>query len=263
MSSSATPGIRVQKIIADAGMASRREAEKWIEMGDITINGKVASLGDKALPGKDHIKVRGKLMHFNQKRVVIALFKPRDLLSHKINDVNEERQVDSGTIFELLVGVKERVFPVGQLDKDAEGLLLLTNDGELAQRLNQERYEIPKVYKVKIDGHLDESRLKRLQGGRFKVEEKLLKLLDIRPLKELEGKQWIRVKITNTQNRIIRKMFEAVGRPVDKVRRMSFAGVSINGLNRGEFRYLLPDEIAALYEVVGLGINSNKTGEEA
>jgi len=263
MSSSTTStGIRVQKIIADAGLASRREAEQWIEMGEVTINGRVARLGDKALPGTDHIKIRGKLMQFSQKRVVIAVFKPRDVLSHKIADSRDVHQITEGTVFDLLVGVKERVFPVGQLDKDAEGLLLLTNDGELAQRLNQDRYEIPKVYKVKIDGHLDESRMKRLTGGRFKVEEKLLKVLDVRPLKELEGKQWVRVKITNTQNRIIRKMFEAVGRPVDKVRRMSFAGVSINGLDRGEFRYLGNEEIAELYKIVGLGIESKKTGKD-
>lgn len=260
--SSSTNGIRVQKIIADAGLASRRQAEQWIEMGEVTINGKVAQLGDKAVAGTDHIKVRGKLMQFSAKRVVIAFFKPRDILSHKINDLRDRRQVEEGTVFEFLKGIKERVFPVGQLDKDAEGLLLLTNDGELAQRLNQERYEIPKVYKVKIDGHLDESRIKRL-SGRFKIEEKVLKVLDIRPLKELEGKQWIRVKITNTQNRIIRKMFEAVGRPVDKVRRMSFAGISINGLDRGEFRYLLPEEIESLYTIVGLGLDSKKTGKDA
>jgi 23S rRNA pseudouridine2605 synthase len=261
--SSPTNGIRVQKIIADAGMASRREAENWIEMGDVTINGRVAQLGDKAQPGIDHIKIRGKLMQFSAKRVVIAFFKPRDVLSHKITDTRDSRQVEAGTVFEFLRGIKERVFPVGQLDKDAEGLVLMTNDGELAQRLNQERYEIPKVYKVKIDGHLDEARIKRLMTGRFKVEEKTLKVLDVRPLKELEGKQWIRVKITNTQNRIIRKMFEAVGRPVDKVRRMSFAGISINGLDRGEWRYLDPEEIGELYKIVGLEVDSKKTGKDA
>ncbi len=255
MSATSSQGLRVQKIIADAGLASRREAEEWIEMGDVTINGRVAQLGDKAVPGVDHIKVGGKLLHFGQKRVVIAFYKPRGVISHKIADEKDSRQLEGGTVFEYLRGVKERVFPVGQLDKDAEGLLLLTNDGELAQRLNQERYEIPKIYKVKIDGHLDESRVKRLTG-RFKVEEKALKVLDIRPLKELEGKQWVRVKITNTQNRIIRKMFEAVGRPVDKVRRMSFAGVSINGLERGQFRYLNADEVAELYKWVGLGLES-------
>lgn len=254
--------IRVQKIIADAGLASRRKAEQWIEMGDVTINGKVARLGDRAVPGVDHIKVSGKLMHFGTKKVVIAFYKPRDVLSNKIVDERDGRQVDIGSVFEYMKSVKERVFPVGQLDKDAEGLLLLTNDGELAQRLNQERYEIPKIYKVKIDGHLDESRIKRLTG-RFKVEEKSLKILDLRPLKELEGKQWIRVKLTNTQNRIIRKMFEAVGRPVDKVRRMSFGGISLNGLERGQFRYLAPDEIEELYKTVGLGIESKKAGKDS
>jgi 23S rRNA pseudouridine2605 synthase len=251
-------GLRVQKIIADAGLASRREAEQWIKMGEVTINGKVATLGDKATPGSDHIKVRGKLLHFNSKRVVIAFYKPRGVLSHKIIDAKEPqmlRDVNAGTVYEYLKGVKERVFPIGQLDKDAEGLVLLTNDGELAQRLNQDRFEVPKVYKVKIDGHLDEKRIKRL-SGRFKVEDKSLKVLDLKALKELDGKQWVRLKITNTQNRLVRKMFEAVGRPVDKVRRMSFAGISINGLERGEFRYLDPKEVNSLYTFVGLELKS-------
>lgn len=252
----ATEGQRVQKIIAEAGLASRREAEEWIKAKEVTINGKIATLGDKAMPGRDHIKVRGKLIHFDSKRVVIAFYKPRGVLSHKIIDPNETqttRGVDVGTVFEFLRGIKERVFPIGQLDKDAEGLVLLTNDGELAQRLNQDRFEVPKVYKVKIDGHLDEKRVKRL-SGRFKVEEKSLKVLDLKPLKELDGKQWVRLKTTNTQNRLVRKMFEAVGRPVDKVRRMSFAGISINGLDRGAFRYLDEEEVLSLYKFVGLSL---------
>lgn len=243
-------GIRLQKIIADAGLASRREAETWIKDGEVTVNGKVCKIGTKAVPGQDHIKVRGKLIPFSAQKVVYAVYKPKDYLSSYRAEEDSPKARTIGTVFEF-VKTKERLFPIGRLDKDAEGILLLTNDGELARRLNLERFEVPKVYKVKIDGHLDDKRVKRL-SGRFKVDEKSLRLLDIRPLKVLDGKQWVRLKITNTNNRIVRKMFEAVGRPVDKVRRMSFAGVSITGLERGQYRLLSEEEMHDVYKYVGL-----------
>ncbi len=243
-------GIRVQKIIAEAGLASRREAEELIRTGEVSINGVTAKVGAKAIPGVDHIKVRGKLLQMATDKVVYAVYKPKDFISNLRGDQDGPKAKSVGTVFEF-VKTKERLFPIGRLDKDAEGMLLLTNDGELARRLNLERFEVPKVYKVKIDGHLDEKRIKRLQS-RMKIEDKTLRVLDIKALKELDGKQWIRVKLTNTNNRIIRKMFEAVGRPVDKVRRMSFAGISIDGLERGAYRKLGDDEMVELYTFVGL-----------
>ena len=243
-------GVRVQKIIADAGLASRRGAEDLIRRGDVTINGKTAKLGDKASVGVDHIKVGGKLLHPPAERVVYAVYKPKDIISNHKGEEKTVRGKMVGTVFEF-VKTEERLFPIGRLDKDAEGMLLLTNDGELARRLCLGKYETPKVYKVKIDGHLDEKRVKRLMGY-FKIEDKKLRILDLKPLKVLDGKQWIRIKLTNTNNRIVRKMFEAVGRPVDKVRRMSYAGISITGMERGDFRKLSKDELQELYDFVGL-----------
>jgi 23S rRNA pseudouridine2605 synthase len=242
-------GLRVQKIIADAGICSRREAEEIIKSGDVTINGKVAALGSKAVAGKDHIKVRGKLLVFAAKKVVIALFKPRDLLSFLPVDARN----GEGTVYSLLMPVKERVIPIGRLDKDTEGLLLLSNDGELAHRLTAPKFEVPKVYKVKIDGHLDEKREKRLLAG-VRVDGKKIKVSSVRKFRETEGKEWIEIKTTESQNRIIRRLFEAVGRPVDKVRRTSFCGVSTKGLERGEWRFLSREEVLKLYEFVGMEI---------
>jgi len=189
-------------------------------------------------------------LQYAQDKVVYAVYKPKDYISNLRGDQDSPKAKMIGTVFEF-VNTVERLFPIGRLDKDAEGLLLLTNDGELARRLNLERYEVPKVYKIKIDGHLDESRIKRLMG-RFKVEEKALRILDIKALKVLDGKQWVRVKLTNTNNRLVRKMFEAVGRPVDKVRRMSFAGISITGMERGGYRKLASEELYELYKYVGM-----------
>ncbi len=241
--------VRIQKIIADLGICSRREAERLIEDGEVTLNGKEAKLGDKAIPGKDHVKVRGKLLQVDHApdRIVLAIFKPREMLTTRSDDP----KAVEGTIFELIPNVKERVFPVGRLDKDAEGLVLVTNDGELSRRLMLGKYEIPKEYKVKIDNTIDEMRMKRLGFG-VSVEDTKTKPMQILRLDPSEGKQWIRATTTETRNRMVRKAFEAVGRPVDKLVREKFGPISIKGLQRGEARYLNPDEIKALLKLVGM-----------
>jgi pseudouridine synthase len=143
------------------------------------------------------------------------------------------------------------VFPIGRLDTDAEGILLLTNDGELAQRLNKPKYEVPKVFLVKIDGHLDEKKIKRLQFG-IKIEDFKTRPIQVEKIKETAGKQWLKVTVTDTQNRIIRKVFENVGRPVDKVMRESFGPISTEGMVRGQYRYLSPQEVSKLRNFVGM-----------
>jgi pseudouridine synthase len=242
----ATEGVRLQKILSEAGLASRREAESMIRDGEVTINGRVAQLGDKALPGKDHIKVRGKLLRVMPSKVVIAFFKPRGV-SATVSDPHNL----GGTIWEYLGRAKEKVFPVGKLDKDTEGLLLLTNDGELSERLTKAKFEVPKVYTVKIDGHLEDKKQRRLKAG-VAVENSKVRVADLVPMRGSEGKQWLRVTLTEPRNRLIRKIFEAVGHPVDKVRRESMAGVTLKGLERGEWRYLSEKEISDLRKFVGL-----------
>ncbi|MBP7845058.1 MAG: rRNA pseudouridine synthase [Proteobacteria bacterium] len=242
--------IRLQKLLADYGLASRRQAEEWIALGEITVNGQVAKLGTKVIPGKDHIKVRGKLLHNSNapNRVVIALFKPKGVLPQRPSDQVLER----GTVFDLMPKVKERVIPIGRLDTDAEGLLLLTNDGELAQRLNMAKYEIPKTYLMKIDGHLEEKQIKRILDSKVLVENKRIKISDIELERATEGKQWLRITTTEPQNRAIRKLFEQIGRPVDKFCRESFGPISLGKMVRSQYRYLQAEEIEGLKKLVSL-----------
>jgi pseudouridine synthase len=145
----------------------------------------------------------------------------------------------------------EKVIPAPKLDKDAEGLVLLTNDGDLVERINRPKFEIPKTFEVKIDGSLDESRQKRLLNG-MQVEGKRIKVREVKTLRSTQGKQWVLITTTDTQNRQIRKMFEAVGRPVDKVRRTQVCDVKLGGLERGHYRKLKKDELKKLYSYVGL-----------
>lgn len=239
--------VRVQKILADAGLGSRREAEKWIALGEVTINGKIAKLGDKAFPGKDHIKLRGKLLFKSPNKVVVALFKPRLILSNRPVDQLHMQ----GTIFDLIEKIKEKVMPVGRLDTDAEGLILMTNDGDLAQRLNKAKYEVPKTFTVKIDGHLEEKKIRRLEAG-LMIEGERLSPVTVVSIKRSEGKEWLKVTTTDPRNRIVRKAFEGVGHPVDKVRRDSFGGIELGKMVSGQYRYLTSDEVRKLRVWVGL-----------
>ncbi len=239
--------IRLQKILADQGIASRRGAEELIRSGEVTINGKVARVGDKAVAGVDHIKVAGKLIHFKSAKSVYALFKPRGIVCQ----LSETAKSADGSIYEFMGGIREKVIPVPKLDKDAEGLVLLTNDGELAERLNRGKFEVPKTFEVKIDGTIDESRKKRLLKG-MEVEGKRSRVNELKTLRTSEGKQWVEIQTTDSQNRRIRKIFESVGRPVDKVRRTQIGDIKLSGLSRGHYRKLRNDEVKKLYAFVGL-----------
>ncbi len=238
---------RIQKIIAASGIASRREAERIIASGEVTINGRIARLGDKAVPGKDHVKVRGKLLISSAKKVAIVIYKPLDIMSAR----PPGQMLEKGTVFDLMPRVKEKVMPVGRLDTDTEGVLLLTNDGDLAQRLNKAKFEVTKTYTVKIDGHLDEKKIRRLQAGP-KIEGEKTAPFTVTSIKRSDGKEWLQISTTDPRNRIVRKAMESVGHPVDKVRRDSFGGITLKGMIRGQYRYLDPEELRKLRVWVGL-----------
>jgi 23S rRNA pseudouridine2605 synthase len=235
---------RIQKIISDAGLASRREAEKLIQDGLVTVNGKVVKLGAKADLETDHIKVNGKLIQNKTRKIYIALFKPKGVIASE-KPLGENQNQLGGTIWAFLEKVKGRVRPVGTLDSDSEGLLLITNDGDLRSKILNPKTRISRTYSVKIDGHLDEKKKRRLENGVW-VESHKIRVSEVSFSRETEGKQWVRVSLTNPQNRIIRKLFESVGHPVDKVRRESIGPVSLRGLDRGLWRFLTGPEIDAL-----------------
>lgn len=248
--------VRLQKIIADTGRHSRREAEALIEEGSVTLNGKIAKLGDRAQPGKDHIKINGKLLLINplEEKSYIVFFKPRGVFCSarpKVEPRKEEKASEGGTIWEYLRRVPPKVRPVGQLDVDSEGVLLLTSDGELSDRLLKHKFRVPRIYSVKVDGHPDPKKLRRLERG-LKIENTRVNVEAIEVTSSTGGKTWFDVTLIDPRTRLIRKLFESVGHPVDKVCRESFGGVNLKGLKRGDWRYLNPPEIKRLKECVGL-----------
>ena len=247
---------RLQKILAAAGLCSRREAEILIKAGEVKVNGKTAQLGDKADAENDHIKVSGKLIRHAENKVVIALYKPRDVWC-TTRPLNEEDIVKRATIFDLIPMIRERVFPVGKLDADSEGMLLLTNDGELSKRLIDDKYEVPKVWRFKVDGHVEEKKLNFMSKG-LKIEGKRLKVTKVDVEKLLDGKMWVNIESNDVQNRLLRKAFEKLSHPIDKAQRTGFGGITLKGMERGQYRYLSPDEVKTLKAWVGLDSQSKR-----
>ncbi|MBI2989556.1 MAG: rRNA pseudouridine synthase [Deltaproteobacteria bacterium] len=238
---------RLQKILARAGLASRREAEKWIEDGRVTVNGVVVKkLGSQADPARDKIKVNGKLI--SRPRQLYYLFhKPAGLIT-SIRD--PQGRPSLGDWLESL-GKRGRLFPVGRLDFNSSGLLVLTNDGELAQRLMHPRYGVRKGYRVKISACPTERELARLRKG-IRLEDGITAPARVRVLQALKKNAWIEVEIGEGRYREVRRMFQALGYFVEKLIRVRLGPILLGALAPGEIRPLSAQEIAALKKSVGL-----------
>lgn len=239
--------IRLQKIIADLGIASRREAEKIISEGRVTINGRMAKLGDKADPEKDHIKIDGKLLLKKKVELIyIMLHKPKKVMC-TVKDP-EERE----TVLDLIKpDLKERLWPVGRLDYHSEGLVLLTNDGELSLRLTHPRYKVQKVYEVKVKDMPDEKKLDRLRKG-VTLEDGKTKPCEITFMKKTKENSWFRVVLSEGKRRQIRRMFHLIGHDVMKLKRVALGPLKLGKLATGSYRFLTEEEIIALKKAVGL-----------
>jgi pseudouridine synthase len=236
--------VRLQKIIADAGVASRREAERLILDGLVTVNGKVVSqLGTKVEPGSCHVKVRGKLIQPRTKTVYYAVNKPSGFVT-TLQDP-EGRP----TVQELLRGVPQRVHPVGRLDYNSEGLLLLTNDGELTYALTHPRHHIPKVYQVKVKGKPPADKLKRLRAG-IRLPEGITGRAEIGKIRHYAANTALEITLYEGKKRQIRRMFEQIGHPVLKLRRIRIGPIDLGALPLGKARRLEAWEIARLKETV-------------
>lgn len=238
--------IRIHKIIADAGIASRREAEKMIEEGRVTVNGVTAKLGDKADPENDHIKIDGKLLKAKPNELVyIMLNKPKRVMC-TTNDP-EGRQ----TVLDLIKGIKNRVWPVGRLDYHSEGLVLLTNDGELSLRLTHPKYKVEKVYEVKVKDLPDEKKIEKLKKGIW-LEDGKTAPCEISFIKKTNENSWFRVTLKEGKRRQIRRMFHAIGHDVMKLKRISIGPIKLGKLPIGNYRFLTEKEIIILKKSVGL-----------
>lgn len=237
------PAERLQKIIAAAGIASRRKAEQLITGGLVSVNGKVVTeLGSKADAEHDHIRVNGKLLHGAERHVYLVMNKPKGYIT-TLSD--PERRP---TVMDLLRGVGARVYPVGRLDYASEGLLLLTNDGEFANRLMKAASHVPKTYMVKLAGTPSVDGLSRLRSGLFiavsggrRVKTAPAK---VRLIREANN-PWYEVTLIEGRNRQIRKMFEEIGHHVEKIKRVRYGPLELD-VHPGEFRRLTPQEITRL-----------------
>ncbi len=238
--------VRLQKILAQMGIASRRGAEELIEAGRVTVNGRVAVLGAKADPERDHIKLDGKLIIGPaEKKVYLMLHKPVNVLTTL--DADEERPTVRG----YLKSVRARVFPVGRLDFDSEGLLIFTNDGELAHALMHPSKRVPKTYRVKLKGVLDDSQMQRLRRG-VRLDDGKTAPAEVRKLKLLKQNSWIEITIHEGRKRQIRRMLKAVGHPVIRLVRTRVDGVELGALRPGQLRHLSNEEVKRLKYSTGI-----------
>src|SRR6266852_6504666 len=237
------PAERLQKIIAAAGIASRRRAEQLITGGLVSVNGQlVTELGSKADLEHDQIRVNGKLLHGAERHTYVLMNKPKGYVT-TVSDP-EGRP----TVMDLLRGVGARVYPVGRLDYASEGLLLLTNDGEFANRLMKAASHVPKTYMVKVAGTPSVEGLSRLRSGLFVASEggKRVKTAPakIRVIREAAN-PWYEVTLTEGRNRQIRRMFEEIGHHVEKIKRVRYGPLELD-VHPGEFRRLTPQEVTRL-----------------
>jgi 23S rRNA pseudouridine2605 synthase len=236
---------RLQKIIAHAGVSSRREAEAMIREGRVTLNGRVVTeLGTRADPDRDHIKVDGKLITKAEPHRYILLYKPKEVMT-TVEDPQGRR-----TVIELVRGIRERIYPVGRLDFHSEGLVLLTNDGELAFKVSHPTHGSVKTYNVKVRGVPEERLMDKLRRG-ITIDGKRTLPCDIERMRTTgkrddEGNSWFEVKLREGRTQQIRKMFKAIGHPVSKLRRVGIGPISDPKLTPGVWRELTKQEVKML-----------------
>ncbi len=230
---------RLQKIIADAGITSRRKAEEMILQGRVSVSGKVVTqLGSKADVTRDHIRVDGRLLAPPERHLYLLLNKPPGYVS-TVSDPQRRP-----TVMTLLRGVKERVYPVGRLDFHSSGLIILTNDGELANFLMSRASAVPRTYHVKLEGHPTSHDLEKLEQG-IVLDGRRTAPAQIRLVSERD-KPWYEITLVEGRYHQVRRMFERVGQAVLKLKRVRIAFLTDEGLAPGRFRHLTSAEIDRL-----------------
>lgn len=234
--------IRLNKFLASAGIASRRKADEMIQNGEVEVNGKlVTELGFKVDPSKDKVVAAGRIAKLNRRKLYILLNKPKDAISTSHDELDRRTVID-------LIGIDERVYTVGRLDRNTTGALLLTNDGELAHRLMHPSFGVEKEYLAELDKKITRADLQKLKSG--------LRLSDTgEKTSECEAEivgdgSTVWLKLHEGKNRQVHRMFCTLGYDVKKLDRIAYAGITPKGLRRGEWRYLLPKEVDRLRKLV-------------
>lgn len=241
--------IRLQKFMADSGVASRRKSEELIAAGKVKVNGKIAVIGDKIDPKHDKVTVGGKKIVASKGNVYIMLNKPRGF----ITTMNDE--MDRKCVAELVRDVPQRVYPVGRLDRESEGLLLMTNDGEFANALTHPSKHVPKTYRVTIRPSLSKEQRDALENG-VMVDGRVTLPSDVRIIERQENRVVIELTIYEGRNRQIRKMCENLGLEVARLKRIKIGSLKLGMLKQGDFRDLTPEEVHALMTAAQIGENT-------
>ncbi|MBN2057749.1 MAG: rRNA pseudouridine synthase [Candidatus Saganbacteria bacterium] len=226
--------IRLQKFLAECGVASRRKAEDLIRKGKVSVNGELAQLGIKVDPTMDEVKVDGRLVSEKEKKVYLKIYKPVGYVS-AVSDEKEQ------TVVDLVKDVLGRLYPVGRLDMGSEGLMILTNDGELANKLMHPRYEHEKEYEITVPEPLNQEQVSQIEEGVVLDGKKTLPV-KIKP----PDKRTFRIVLKEGRNRQIRRMLEAVGSRATRVCRVRIKNIFLGDLKPGEYRTLTPDELKGL-----------------
>ena len=235
---------RLQKVLAEIGLASRRQAEEMIRQGRVTVNGRAARIGEKVDPSRDHIKVDGRRVALPSEKLYLLLHKPKNTVT------TLEDPEGRPTVLSLVKEKRARLFPVGRLDYDAEGFLLLTNDGNLAHRLSHPSFRIPRTYRVKVKGKPSPEEIRKLSRG-ISLEDGPTAPCRITFLRETRENAWMEMTLREGRNRQVKRMWEKMGYPVLKLKRVSFAGLALGNLQPGEYRALGPKELEKIRRMTG------------
>lgn len=234
--------IRLQKHLSACGIASRRKAEELIANGKVKVNGHVASLGDKIDPKRDRVTVRGKAVVSTSEKVYIMVNKPRGYVTTMSDEYNRK------CVSDLVQDAPARVYPIGRLDRDSEGLLLMTNDGELANIITHPSSLVNKTYRVTVSSVVDDEQIERLANGVL-IDGKKTAPCDVFIIERKPDRTVLCFIIHEGRNRQIRKMCEAVGLDVIRLKRTEIAGVKLGGLKLGDWRPLNERELTRLTNI--------------
>jgi 23S rRNA pseudouridine2605 synthase len=242
---------RLQKVMAAAGVASRRASEELIAAGRVTVNGEVAVLGSRCDPTTDRVEVDGERINVDPDRVYVLLNKPRGVVTTADDPHGRQTVVD-------LVDLPQRLYPIGRLDQDTEGLLLLTNDGELTHQLLHPSFEVERVYVALVPGPVRKRTLAQLREG-VELDDGMARVKRIRVLEEERSKALLEIVMTEGRKREVRRLLGAVGLSVERLARVAFGGVELGELGQGNWRFLTQREVGALHAAVRGGPTPPRT----
>lgn len=243
---------RLQKLMSAAGLCSRREAERWIETGRVKVNGKVATLGESADPVRDRVEVDGRRLQIKKKNSYRALNKPVGYVA-TMQDPEGRKTAPS-----LVNGPGERLVPVGRLDLNSEGLLLLSDDGEFVNRMTHPRYKVEKSYLVRVRGLITADAIRNLEQG-VELDDGKTMPARVENVRQSGQNSWFEIVITEGRNRQVRRMCDAVGAPVVRLKRIRIGEVSLGELRSGEWRELTSAEVSSL---MGKPVRNGRKGQK-